>query len=112
MLRFIAIVCAGALGTSVFASNAEAQWGHGYASRGHGHSQHAYTAPAYGYGGYGYSPQIRSYSNYNYGTGYGYGGYHNTSHYDYRSPSVYRHGGHLHFQPGHYDIHRSGHGHQ
>ena len=64
-------------------------------------------------GGYGYS------SGYGYSGGYGlgYGGgyrapvWHDTSHYHYHPTSVYRHGNHYHVNPGHYDLHRSGHWH-
>lgn len=108
MSKFIAVLGAGVLGVTMFSANAEAQCGSGY---GTGYSYGGYAAPSYGYGRYGYSPQIRSYSNYNYGSAYGYGGYHNTSHYDYHAPSVYQHRGHFDVQPGHYDVHRSGHRH-
>jgi hypothetical protein len=37
--------------------------------------------------------------------------FHDTTHLDYHAPQVTRHGNHLHVQPGHYDVHRSGHWH-
>ena len=42
---------------------------------------------------------------------YRHGYYHGTTHFDYHPPEVYRHGNHYDFQPGHYDLHRSGHYH-
>ena len=67
-----------------------------------------YVGGAHGYRGQGHG---------NYG-GYGYGGYrqpahswHSTTHYDYHSGQLNRHGNHFHYQPGHYDRHRTGHWH-
>lgn len=37
--------------------------------------------------------------------------WHDTSHYDYHPGSFRRHGNHLHFIPGHFDLHRTGHMH-
>jgi len=76
-----------------------------------------------GYGG-GYYPT----SGFSVSVGYGsfpryagggiYSGYapsrpvwHNTTHYDYHPPEVYRHRNHYHVAPGHYDLHRTGHWH-
>ena len=36
---------------------------------------------------------------------------HDTTHLDYHAPQIRRHGNHFHVQPGHYDVHRSGHWH-
>lgn len=35
--------------------------------------------------------------------------WHDTTHLDYHGPSLVPHGSHFHFQPGHYDVHRTGH---
>jgi hypothetical protein len=35
--------------------------------------------------------------------------WHDTSHYDYHPGQFVRHGNHFHSQPGHYDLHRTGH---
>jgi hypothetical protein len=87
------------------ASEAQAQYGcYGYGG-------------GYGYGGIG----IRVGSHYpsyrvpaNYGSRYSAyrrGNYHDTSHLDYHPTEIRRHGSHFHVQPGHYDIHRTGHWH-
>lgn len=78
-----------------------------------------------GYGSIGlsvsnYSSGYRS----GYSSGYGYGNagttrryysprpvYHDTTHLDWHPTTLYRHGSHLHVQPGHYDVHRTGHFH-
>jgi len=39
------------------------------------------------------------------------GYYHDTSHFDYHAPTIYRHYNHYHVVPGHYDYHQSGHWH-
>ena len=39
------------------------------------------------------------------------GWYHDTTHLDYHPTEIRRHGNHYHVQPGHYDVHRSGHWH-
>lgn len=56
-----------------------------------------------GYGGYG------AYSNYGGYGGYGQPVWHDTSHYDYHPETYVPHGNHLHYVPGHYDLHQSGH---
>lgn len=65
--------------------------------------------------GYGYNS---FYGNRYYGGGFpgaGHDGrrpwYHDTTHLDYHPPELIRHGRHFHVQPGHYDVHRSGHWH-
>lgn len=105
------------LGTSAQAAGFGVSWGNGYNGYGYGGARYG------GFGNYG-----RSYSGHygNYGSGYdsryrsnygsypslGYGrSYHDTSHYDYHPPTVQRHRGHLDYTPGHYDYHRTGHGH-
>ena len=37
--------------------------------------------------------------------------WHNTSHLDYHPGSFVPHGNHLHYRPGHYDLHQTGHWH-
>jgi hypothetical protein len=41
----------------------------------------------------------------------GHSDWHDTTHLDYHPGGVVRHRNHLHFVPGHYDVHRSGHFH-
>jgi hypothetical protein len=61
-----------------------------------------------GYSNFGYNPYNVYRPNYNYRPAY----FHDTSHYDYHPGQLYRHGNHLHYQPGHYDLHRTGHWHR
>lgn len=71
------------------------------------------------HGGYsrGYSRYQNSYQNHNqhYRSNYQVQSYrapvrwHDTTHLDYHGPAVVRHGNHYDYQPGHYDVHRSGH---
>lgn len=69
---------------------------------------YSYSAqrPIYGYNQFG-SP----YGIYGGHHGVHYRGYHDTTHFDYHPPQIYRHGNHYDFLPGHYDLHRSGHYH-
>ncbi len=65
---------------------------------------------------YGHSTRRLSYGTQRYGHNCGhygghYGWYHDTTHLDYHAPQIYRHGNHWDYQPGHYDIHRTGHWH-
>ncbi len=70
-----------------------------------------YSGYGAGYGGVYRSPYTayRPYGN-------PYGGsvgpvWHDTSHYHYQPSRVVPHGNHLHYTPGHYDLHRTGHWH-
>ena len=90
----------------------------------HGHSHRGYSSPRLsvsfghrgnagfrsGYRGYnaGYGGHSGRYGYPAYG-GNGYRTWHNTSHYDYHTPSVVPHGNHYHVVPGHYDLHQTGH---
>ncbi len=74
----------------------------------------------FGSSGMRFGISTRNYSGYRgYNRGYGsnryscqpQGWYHNTSHWDYRPPTVYRHLNHYHQQPGGYEYHRTGHWH-
>jgi hypothetical protein len=93
---------------AVFGLGATAEAGHKHHGHGHAHGHHNHYPSGYGlnfrFGGYPiyaspvapiYRPQV----------------YHDTTHYDYHPSTVYRHGNHYHVQPGHYDLHRSGHWH-
>lgn len=90
----------------------------GFGVNGGGYYRGGYNA--YSHRSYGYSacPPAYGYQSF-YGSPYGnYGGYHGyhgshrgAAHFDYHPPQVYRHGNHYDFQPGHYDLHRSGHHH-
>jgi hypothetical protein len=70
------------------------------------------NAPAYGgygYGGYGYGQ--RGYFRGGYGGAYRpHYDYHDTPHLDYHPGTFRRHFDHYDYTPGHYDVHRSGHG--
>ncbi len=67
----------------------------------YGHSVHR---PSYGVRVYGHHvPRVHGYGHHGY--------YHDTTHLDYHPPTFYRHGNHYDFQPGHYDVHHSGHYH-
>ena len=68
-------------------------------------NRHSVYRPRYGVHRYGHynSPRIQSYGHHGY--------YHDTSHFDYHAPQIYRHGNHYDFVPGHYDFHRTGHYH-
>ncbi|KAA5544637.1 hypothetical protein FYK55_10025 [Roseiconus nitratireducens] len=48
----------------------------------------------------------RTYRSYRYGGAYRHS---YRPHYDYHPPSVYRHGNHYDYVPGHYDFHQGGH---
>ncbi len=66
-------------------------------------SNNSYSNPSYGYG-----------QNHSHNQGYGsYGNYggRSSTHYDYHPTQVQFHRGHVHVNPGHYDLHRSGRGH-
>lgn len=81
-----------------------------YSNQAHVYAARRPVYGAHGYGAYGYGhrvPRIQSYGHY--GGHHGY--YHDTTHFDYHAPEVYRHGNHYDIQPGHYDLHRSGHYH-
>jgi hypothetical protein len=71
-----------------------------------------YSSQRFNYGSHNYghnsyhTPQIQSYGHYG-----GQGFYHDTTHLDYHAPQIYRHGNHFDYQPGHFDVHRSGHYH-
>lgn len=71
-------------------------------------------AKAQWYGGYGYyQPYYGHYHhNVNPWTAWRSGGHlhwHDTSHYHYQPPSIYRHRNHYHYQPGGYYLHQDGH---
>ncbi len=102
MSVFSLLIVAGVSSVSEAGSRFGYSHRYGYAP-GHNHFGRSYNYQPWGYGGgYGHG----------YGGGFGgYGGgyYHDTSHYDYHPTTVYRHGNHLHVQPGHFDFHRTGH---
>ena len=82
----------------------------GYRSGNSGYGNPGYNDGYHNHGGSGYSGQrssgYRGYSN----GGYSNGG-RGVSHYDYHPTTVVPHGNHYDVQPGHYDLHRGGHGH-
>ena len=89
--------------TFALGSEAQAQYGHGW-GHGHGHSAHVYRPTTRLNWGNGY----RSFApNYGWRTPT----FHDTTHLDYHPPQIIRHRRHFHVQPGHYDVHRTGHWH-
>ena len=89
--------------TFAFGGEAKAQFGHGWGP-GHGHSGHVYQPVAPSHWGHGHQTHYPNF-------GWRQPTYHDTTHLDYHAPTIRRHGNHLHVQPGHYDVHRSGHWH-
>ena len=89
--------------TFAFGSEAKAQFGHGW-GHGHGHSGHVYQPVAPSHWGHGHQTHYPNF-------GWQQPTYHDTTHLDYHAPTIRRHGNHFHVQPGHYDVHRSGHWH-
>ncbi|MCA9190710.1 MAG: hypothetical protein KDB03_03070 [Planctomycetales bacterium] len=51
------------------------------------------------------------YPSYNNGGGHYQHRFHDTEHLDWHAPTLQWHGNHLDFQPGHFDVHRTGHWH-
>ena len=102
-------------------ATAQAQYGYRgniYGGIGQGvYSRGVYTNG--GHGNYGYNNYARPHTSYygNNGGGFGFNGYgrapvwHDTTHYDYHPGGYVPHGNHIHYVPGHYDLHRSGHYH-
>lgn len=75
----------------------------GYNHRSHGYNSH-YGARNFGVRNYGFG----NYGAHHFGHR---GSYHDTTHLDYHPPELIRHGNHYDIQPGHYDVHRTGHWH-
>ena len=75
-------------------------------SIGGGYGGHGYGAQRYGSYRMPYTGRIHS-SYYGHRGGF----YHDTTHLDYHPTEIRRHGNHFHVQPGHYDVHRTGHWH-
>ena len=61
-----------------------------------------------GYGHHGYGYRSRGFNRY---PTYRAPRWHDTSHYDYHPGGYVPHGNHLHYVPGHYDFHQTGHFH-
>ncbi len=109
-------------GFGIFSANtASAGWGIGpdYRSIGFQNQRYGYQNSClprygnsnYGYQDYGYSrnrgftqPRYNTFNNYNSRSGR----YLDPTHYDYHPPTAVRHGNHLDYTPGRYDLHRSG----
>ncbi|MDG1893576.1 MAG: hypothetical protein P8J37_01575 [Fuerstiella sp.] len=104
MKRLMIAVFAGAMVLAVTADKATAQCRYGGYGVGYGGSRlsigYTRVSPRSSFSvGYGSYPS------------YGYGSrrvstYRTRGHYDYHPTEVYRHGNHLHVQPGHWDYHR------
>ncbi len=102
------------------APNAAAQHGcYGGYGGGYGYGSYSGIAISFGRGhrgyggGYGYGSYRMPYPGGIYSSRYGGRGgfYHDTTHLDWHPTEVRRHGNHLHVQPGHYDVHHTGHWH-
>ncbi|MCA9133524.1 MAG: hypothetical protein KDA45_10235 [Planctomycetales bacterium] len=113
MKRFLVFSLA-ALAVAFGSTAANAQWGHG----GHHDSHHGghHAAHHGGYFGHGEVSIRRSFSPPSFGHSFVEPRYHapravwhDTTHLDYHRPSITFHRGHIHFTPGHYDLHRTGH---
>jgi hypothetical protein len=100
------LILASTVGMALLAFGTTAEASHKH--HGHGHGHHHYNHRGHGVhlrlGGYPIyaSPLVPRYRP---------PVYHDTTHFDYHPPTVYRHGSHYHVVPGHYDLHRSGHWH-
>ena len=120
MKRMILAAFAVAVGGVFMSDQASAQCGYGgggYYGGGVGY----YGGNSFYGGGSGLSIGYNSFSprtsvsiGYNSFPSYGYptrtvSSFRTRGHYDYHPTSVYRHGNHLHVQPGHYDYHRGRH---
>ena len=106
VLPVVALAAAFTLG---FGGEAQAGHGHGIHGGGHHGSHH---------GGHVYPSQPSFHvpghhqSHYpSHGIQWHQPQYHDTTHLDWHAPSFQRHGNHFHYQPGHYDVHRTGHWH-
>jgi len=97
-----ALVLTAFLSTSVQAGHCHGGGYSGGYSSGYGWS---------GYGGFYSQPRLYPVSPYRQGCGVPLvqPRYHDTTHYDYHPTTVYRHRNHFHVQPGHFDLHQSGH---
>ena len=80
-----------------------------YSPRSYGHSSHyrGGNRGAINRGGFGYSRGFGVHGIHRSNRG----GFHDTTHLDYHPPQLVPHGNHFDVQPGHYDVHRTGHWH-
>ncbi|WP_442509007.1 hypothetical protein SH528x_000553 [Novipirellula sp. SH528] len=97
--KIVPAVALAALFTFTFAGEAQAQHGGGFHHGGHHSGHHG----GHHSGGHGFHSS--------HGHGWGFPTYHDTSHLHYHAPQLQRHGNHFHIQPGHFDVHRTGHWH-
>jgi hypothetical protein len=103
-LMLATTVGAALLGFSEPAAAGHKHHGHDYDHHHYTHHSHHHHGVSFGVGSYPiYASPIAPI--------YRPPAYHDTTHYDYHPPTVYRHGSHYHVMPGHYDLHRSGHWH-
>jgi len=117
MLRLIKLSLFGLLAGCLVATTAQAGCGYGNSYGGSSYNYGSGYGSTYGNYGSNYGSNFnRSYNNY--GSNYGHFNrsnnqsvYHDTTHFDYHAPSFQRHGNHIDFVPGHYDLHRTGHFH-
>jgi len=109
------LVCAAVGALSLLGASAAEAGGYRIGFNFGGHGNHYGHGHHYGHRNYGYN---RGYQRGYFSGGY-YGSprsshfgrsyYHDTSHYDYHPGTYVPHGNHLHYVPGHYDYHRTGH---
>lgn len=118
MIRGMAVAVVAMTAFALTTESANAQYyGH------HGHRvQRGPSCYGGGFSHYSYRPGLSISLGTGYGSGIGFGYsnrmlysrpvYHNTTHYDYHPGGYIRHRNHLHYVPGHYDLHRTGHWHR
>lgn len=91
--------------TFALGGEAKAQWGHGWGGQGYGSGHIGHVQPiTRSHFRHGHRSYVPSY-------GWRAPTFHDTTHLDYHPPQIIRHRRHFHVQPGHYDVHRSGHWH-
>ncbi|TWT51433.1 hypothetical protein Pla22_42110 [Rubripirellula amarantea] len=111
--KIVPVFALAALFTFALGGEAQAQHGFHHGSH-HGGVHHGggfHHGGIHNGGGHHVYPQphVPSYPSYP-TPGFGHQ-YHDTTHLDYHAPSLQRHGNHFHYQPGHYDVHQTGHWH-
>lgn len=100
---FLPAVALAAAFTFAFSGEAKAQYGYGLGC-GYGQIGQAYRPAVPSHLGYGHRSYAPNYS-------WRQPTFHDTTHLDYHPPQIIRHRRHFHVQPGHYDVHRTGHWH-
>jgi len=114
MKRLMIAAFAGTMALALTADTASAQCGYGGYGISYGGYGISYGGSRLSIGYNSYSPRSSFSVGYGSYPRYGYGShrvstYGTRGHYHYHPTEVYRHGNHLHVQPGHYDYHRGRH---